>query len=291
MKNKYSETGNTVRYLTRAEELECGARIQNMTRLRGAEKTPNCFASIEKDGLEAVNLLAKKNERLAINEAIKYSRRFKTNVDIEDTIQDGMLGLMNAVKKYDPTRGLKFSTMATRWIYQNISRTANYTSRTIRLPEHRAIELHAINTMVENLNTDLVSENVICKKVQEEFGLSPNEYLDLIRPTLPNISLDAPVTDSESEDLVSILAHTPSAEISAERNNAVKDLMSSISTLSITEKAVLRSKMRDEGSMRVGDITRKYGLTSSQQASMYKNVIRKLRKKMAANDYTFEDFQ
>ena len=224
---------------------------------------------------DAKNELIIRNLRLVINIAKHYVGR---GLSLLDLIQEGNIGMMKAIDKYDYKKGFKFSTYATWWIRQAITRALMDQTKTIRVPVH-VMELYSkVNTASKELAQQLGREPEK-EEIARTLGIQTRKVEDVFRAMQDPVMLETPIGDDESTlaDVIGDNSASPYSE--AERNKLTEEIIKVLHTLNPREEAVIRMRfgIGAERDHTLEEVGRHLSLTRERVRQIEEKAMRKLK--------------
>jgi RNA polymerase primary sigma factor len=281
----YLKEAAQVPLLSREEEVELSKRIemgraasQEMVRGRVSSKRREELRKLIEDGINARERLIVSNSRLVVSIAKKYIGRGMAFLDL---VQEGNIGLMRAVKKFDYRRGFKFSTFATYWIRQAITRAIAYHGRTIRLPVHMGDKISRMYRTRQQLKQELGREPTD-DELAEALEVTPDQVTQMAKASQRTVSLDMPTQTDDDRTLADFVEDddSPTPEEVASQALLRKQLNDLLKALPAREARLLamRYGLLDGEVHSLQEIGERMGISRERVRQIESQAMRRLRK-------------
>ena len=242
-----------------------------------SEEEKDLAERMSKGDEEAKKRLSEANLRLVVSIAKRYVGR---GMQFLDLIQEGNLGLMKAVDKFDHTKGFKFSTYATWWIRQSITRAIADQARTIRIPVHMVETINKTGRVVRQLMQTLGREPTPAE-IAEEMGVPEEKVIEIQKIAQDPVSLETPIGEEEDSHLGDFIEDNSAASPAekAESRMLREQLLQALDTLPPRENEVLlmRYGLRDGRPKTLEEVGKEFNVTRERIRQIEAKALRKLR--------------
>jgi RNA polymerase primary sigma factor len=233
---------------------------------------------IAEEGQRAQQEFIRANLRLVVSIARKYTR---SQLPMLDLVQEGNTGLIRAVEKFDYAKGFKFSTYATWWVRQAITRGIAQQGRIVRLPVHVVEELNQVTSARRNLEREL-GYDPEPEEIAATLDMDVDRVLDLLSWGRDHVSLDSPVDEDGDTSLGDLIARdTQSAPDEALIDDEVKELLSGlINHLDDREADIVRARygLLDGRQQKLADIGKRHGISAERVRQLERQALATLRR-------------
>lgn len=256
-------------------------------KLLSAEEEKELSVKAANGDTEAKKKLIKANLKLVVSVAKKYQGQ--NSLPLLDLIQEGNIGLMTAIDKFDPSLNYKFSTYAYYWIKTTIARAITQQGRSIRIPVYFTEKLAKFNKVKEELTKKKNGEKPTLGEIAKEMGVSLSEAKEMDECTMDSISLDSPVGDKEDETSLGSFVEDTRENINPADSYEMKDMKrvldNVIDTLPEKESCILKMRfgIDCDAPKTLEEISKKMSMSRERARQLEIAALKKMRNPVRAN--------
>jgi RNA polymerase nonessential primary-like sigma factor len=240
------------------------------------------LVAMRKEGIAARKMLIQANGRLVISIASRYSGH---GLSLAELSQEGVLGLIRAIDKFDTSKGVRLSTYASYWIRQSVSRAVAVQTRVIRLPVHKVDHLGKIKKVMGQL-TQKLGRPPKLEEIAAQTGDAPEQIHELLQDGQDTLSLEEPVGD-DGATLADFVENDISQALEDQVDSTLleSEIRRALAGLSARESRIveLRYGLRDGQPLTLQDVAERFGLTRERIRQIEKEALSKLRQPHHAN--------
>lgn len=281
--NKAAETEPKVDEYSTSDPVRMYLREIGKVPLLTQEQEQELAKRIAQGDQEAAKQMTEANLRLVVSIAKRYVGR---GMQLLDLIQEGNLGLLKAVEKYDFTKGFKFSTYATWWVRQAITRALADQARTIRIPVHMVETMNKLTQCSRKLQQELGREPTV-EELSKTMRMTPERINEIRQMCMEPVSLESPVGEEDDSHLGDFIEDNTGAQPADAVSRAMlrQQLMEILDTLSEREAKVLRLRYGlDDGRPRtLEEVGKEFNVTRERVRQIEAKALRKIRNPNRSN--------
>lgn len=239
---------------------------------------------------ELINRIKKNNDHIAFNKLVESNMRFVITVakkyqgkglDLCDLIQEGSIGLIHAISKYDPKKGCKFLTYAIYWIRQFIIKALQYNSRTIRLPQNQLSNYAKIKNETERFEQEN-NRSPSTIELEDNTGIEHNKIYSIMASSINTTSFDKPLDCNADLSMLEVIPNENAEKVdeNIEQTDMINKISSVLNKLSHRDQDIIRMYYGiGMPPMPFSEIARRYGVGSERIRQLVKHAISRIRRK------------
>lgn len=246
----------------------------------------------EEEEAELIKRIKNNNDHIAFNKLVESNMRFVISVakqyqgkgiELCDLIQEGSMGLIHAITKYNPNKGCKFITYAIYWIRQFIIKALQYHSRTIRLPQNQLANYAKIKNETEKFEQEN-NRSPSTLELEENTGIEHNKIYSIMASSINTTSFDKPISSKEDLSIIDVIPNDNAEPVDTniEKTDITNKIQSVLSKLNHRDQDIIRMYFGiDMPPMPPSEIARRYGIGAERVRQLLKHAISKIRRRFS----------